>query len=170
MDLKEKIRIVPDFPKEGIQFIDITTILKDGQAFSYVIDSLVNMAREVRPDIVVGPEARGFTVGAPIAYGLGVGFVPVRKPGKLPAETASYQYVLEYGTDTLEIHRDAIKPGQRVLLVDDLLATGGTSLAAARLIEDIGGVVVGIYFIIELTFLHGREKLSDYDVRTLIEY
>jgi adenine phosphoribosyltransferase len=170
MDLKEKIRIVPDFPKEGIQFIDITTILKDGQAFSYVIDSLVNMAREVRPDIVVGPEARGFTVGAPIAYGLGVGFVPVRKPGKLPAETASYQYVLEYGTDTLEIHRDAIKPGQRVLLVDDLLATGGTSLAAARLIEDLGGVVVGIYFIIELTFLHGREKLSDYDVRTLIEY
>lgn len=170
MDLKEKIRIVPDFPKEGIQFIDITTILKDGQAFSYVIDSLVNMAREVRPDIVVGPEARGFTVGAPIAYGLGVGFVPVRKPGKLPAETASYQYALEYGTDTLEIHRDAIKPGQRVLLVDDLLATGGTSLAAARLIEDIGGVVVGIYFIIELTFLHGREKLSDYDVRTLIEY
>lgn len=170
MDLKEKIRIVPDFPKEGIQFIDITTILKDGQAFSYVIDSLVNMAREVRPDIVVGPEARGFTVGAPIAYGLGVGFVPVRKPGKLPAETASYQYALEYGTDTLEIHRDAIKPGQRVLLVDDLLATGGTSLAAARLIEDLGGVVVGIYFIIELTFLHGREKLSDYDVRTLIEY
>jgi adenine phosphoribosyltransferase len=170
MDLKEKIRIIPDFPKEGIQFVDITTLLKDGPAYAHVIDTMVDMARDVSPDIVVGPEARGFTVGAPVAYRLGVGFVPVRKPGKLPAETASYEYALEYGTDMLEIHRDAIQPGQKVLLLDDLLATGGTSLATARLIEDLGGIVVGIYFIIELTFLHGREKLTDYDVRTLIEY
>jgi len=170
MDLKSKIRIIPDFPKEGIQFIDITTLLKDGPAYAHVIDTLVDMAGDVKPDIVVGPEARGFTVGAPVAYGLGVGFVPVRKPGKLPAETASYEYELEYGTDKLEIHRDAIEPGQKVLLVDDLLATGGTSLATARLIEDLGGVIAGIYFIIELGFLHGRERLTDYDVRTLIEY
>ena len=170
MDLKEKIRIIPDFPKEGIQFIDITTLLKDGPAYAHVIDDMVEMAGDIRPDIVVGPEARGFTVGAPVAYGLGVGFVPVRKPGKLPAETASYEYDLEYGSDKLEIHRDAIAPGQKVLLVDDLLATGGTSLATARLIEDLGGVVAGIYFIIELTFLHGREKLAGYDVRTLVEY
>lgn len=170
MDLKEKIRIVPDFPKEGIQFIDITTLLKDGPAYAHVIDELVGMAKEVKPDIVVGPEARGFTVGAPVAYGLKVGFVPVRKPGKLPAETARYEYALEYGTDMLEIHKDAIQPGQRVLLVDDLLATGGTSLATAQLIEGLGGVVVGIYFIIELTFLTGREKLAGYDLRTLIRY
>lgn len=170
MDLKKSIRIIPDFPKEGIQFIDITTLLKNGPAYARVIDSMVDMAKDVHPDIVVGPEARGFTVGAPVAYGMGIGFVPVRKPGKLPAETASYEYSLEYGTDMLEIHRDAIEPGQRVLLLDDLLATGGTSLATARLIEDLGGVVVGIYFIVELAFLHGRDKLSGYDVRSLIEY
>lgn len=170
MDLKKRIRTIPDFPKKGIEFIDITTLLKDGPAYAHVIDALVNMAEDVKPEVVVGPEARGFTVGAPVAYGMRLGFVPVRKPGKLPAETARHEYELEYGTDALEIHRDAIEPGQRVLLVDDLLATGGTSLATARLIEGLGGSVAGIFFIIELTFLHGRDKLSGYDVRTLIEY
>ena len=149
MDLKKAIREIENFPKEGINFKDITTLMQDGETFKNV-------------DVIVGPEARGFLMGTPVAYGLGVGFVPVRKPGKLPSETISYSYGLEYGSDTLQIHKDAIKPGQRVAIVDDLLATGGTMEAAAKLIEQLGGEVVSMQFLIELEDLKGREKLSQY--------
>ena len=144
MDLKEKIRIIPDFPKEGISFKDITTLLQDNDAYKYTVDKLVDICKKWDPDVVVGPGARGFVIGAPLAYGLGRGFVPVRKPGKLPADTEQYEYDLEYGTDILEIHRDAIKPGQKIVIADDLLATGGTALATAKLIEKLGGTVAGI--------------------------
>mgnify|MGYP000958990059 CR=1 FL=1 len=170
MDLKEKVRVVEDFPKKGISFKDITTLLKDKEAYHYTVYALVDLCRDKNVDLVVGPEARGFVLGAPIAYGLGVGFVLVRKPGKLPAETVSYEYGLEYGKDTLEIHKDAIKPGQRIVIVDDLLATGGTALAVVRLVEKLGGVVAGILFAMELTFLNGRETLKGYDVHSLIQY
>ena len=170
MDLKEKVRVVEDFPKKGISFKDITTLLKDKEAYHYTVNALVDLCRDKNVDLVVGPEARGFVLGAPIAYGLGVGFVLVRKPGKLPAETVSYEYGLEYGKDTLEIHKDAIKPGQRIVIVDDLLATGGTALAVVRLVEKLGGVVAGILFAMELTFLNGRETLKGYDVHSLIQY
>ena len=170
MDLKGKIRVVEDFPKKGISFKDITTLLKDKEAYHYTVNALVDLCRDKNVDLVVGPEARGFVLGAPIAYGLGVGFVLVRKPGKLPAETVSYEYGLEYGKDTLEIHKDAIKPGQRIVIVDDLLATGGTALAVVRLVEKLGGVVAGILFAMELTFLNGRETLKGYDVHSLIQY
>lgn len=170
MNLEEKIRVVPDFPKEGISFKDITTLLKDREAYRYTVDSLVDICRPWEPDLIVGPEARGFVIGAPLAYGLDTGFVPVRKPGKLPAETALYEYDLEYGKDALEIHKDAVKPGQRVVIADDLLATGGTSLASAKLVESLGGIVVGAVFVIELSYLGGREKLKDYRLETLISY
>ncbi len=170
MNLKDTIREIQDFPKEGISFKDITTLMKDGEAFKYAIDSFIENLKDKNVDIIVGPEARGFLTGTPVAYGMGVGFVPVRKPGKLPAETVSYSYGLEYGSDTLEIHRDAIKPGQRVAIVDDLLATGGTMEAAAKLIEDLGGEVVSMQFLIELEFLGGKEKLSKYEVNSLIKY
>ncbi len=170
MNLADKIRVIPDFPKEGISFKDITTVLKDRDAYKYTVDSLVNICNELKPDVVVGPEARGFVIGAPLAYGLGVGFVPVRKPGKLPGETELFEYELEYGKDALEIHRDAIKPGQRVVIADDLLATGGTSLATAKLIEKLGGIVVGMVFVIELSYLKGRDKLKEYKVDTLVQY
>ncbi len=170
MDLKKIIREIKDFPKEGIDFKDITTLMQDGDAFKYTIDQFVNELKDKNIDIIVGPEARGFLMGTPVAYALGVGFVPVRKPGKLPYETESYAYGLEYGTDVLEIHKDAIKPGQRVAIVDDLLATGGTMEAAAKLIEKLGGEVVSMQFLIELEGLEGREKLSKYNVNSLLQY
>lgn len=170
MDIKEKIRVIEGFPKAGISFKDITTLIKDGEAFKYTIDEMTSELKDKNVDIVVGPEARGFMIGAPIAYALGVGFVPVRKPGKLPADTLTVEYELEYGTDRLEIHKDAIKPGIRVAIVDDLLATGGTILSVAKLIESLGGEIVSINFIIELTDLKGREKLKNYSVKSLIDY
>ncbi|MGL5346107.1 MAG: adenine phosphoribosyltransferase [Peptostreptococcaceae bacterium] len=170
MDLKQIIRDVENFPKEGIIFKDITTLMQDGEAFKFTIDQFINELKDKEVDVIVGPEARGFLMGTPVAYGLGVGFVPVRKPGKLPHETESYEYGLEYGTDILEIHKDAIKPGQKVAIVDDLLATGGTMEAAAKLIEKLGGEVVSMQFLIELEFLNGREKLSKYDVNSLLKY
>lgn len=170
MDLRDKIRNIKDFPKEGINFKDITTVLKDKEAFNYCIDELAKLANGVDFDIVVGPEARGFLVGAPLAYATKAGFVPVRKPGKLPSETLSYEYELEYGTDTLEIHKDAIKPGDKVIIVDDLLATGGTVESTINMIEKLGGEVVGVYFLIELEFLNGIERLKGYNVKSLIKY
>lgn len=170
MNIKEKIRIIDGFPKEGISFKDITTLLKDGDAFKFTVDSLKDYLKDKNIDIVVGPEARGFIFGAPLAYSLGAGFVPVRKQGKLPWDTIGVTYNLEYGTDELEIHKDAIKPGQRVAIVDDLLATGGTIGSVAKLVEEVGGEVVSIDFLIELTDLNGREKLMNYDVMSLIKY
>ena len=170
MDLKKAIREIENFPKEGINFKDITTLMQDGETFKYTIDAFINELKDKNVDVIVGPEARGFLMGTPVAYGLGVGFVPVRKPGKLPSETISYSYGLENGSDTLQIHKDAIKPGQRVAIVDDLLATGGTMEAAAKLIEQLGGEVVSMQFLIELEDLKGREKLSQYEVNSLIKY
>jgi adenine phosphoribosyltransferase len=170
MDLAKMIRDVPDFPKEGILFKDITTLIKEPQAFREVIDRLADHYAGQQIDLVVAVEARGYIFGAPIAYKLGAGFVPVRKEGKLPAETVREEYELEYGTDSVEMHRDAIQPGQKVLIVDDLIATGGSAAATARLVERLGGEVVSIAFLIELTFLKGVEKLKDYDVFTMIEY
>lgn len=169
-DLRAKIREVPDFPKPGILFYDITTLLKDPGAFRDAIDLLVAPYRDRRVDVVVGMESRGFIFSAPMAYTLGVGFVPVRKLGKLPAETVSVEYALEYGTNTLEIHRDAIMPGQRVLIVDDLLATGGTVSGTIDLVRRLGGEVVSLAFLVELRFLKGRERLRGYDVHSIIEY
>ena len=168
MDLASTIRSVPDFPIEGILFYDITTLLKDSAALKESIDQLVEHYRNAGVDVVVGIESRGFIFGAPVAYQLGVGFVPVRKPGKLPAETAAESYELEYGTNTIEIHVDAIKKGQKVLIVDDLLATGGTAQATCNLVEKLGGEVVGIAFLVELDFLGGREKLQGHDVFSLL--
>lgn len=170
MDLKEKIRVVEGFPKKGVSFKDITTLLKDREAYHETVDAMVSRCRDKNADLIVGPEARGFVLGAPVAYGLNAGFVLVRKPGKLPAETVRYEYGLEYGTDILEIHKDAILPGQRVVIVDDLLATGGTALAVVRLVEKLGGKVAGILFAMELSFLNGRETLKGYDVDSLIQY
>lgn len=170
MDLKKYITIVEDWPKPGIRFKDITTLMDNGEAYKYATDQIVAYAREKEIDVVVGPEARGFIIGCPVAYSLGVGFAPVRKEGKLPRETVKVQYGLEYGKDVLTIHKDAIKPGQRVLITDDLLATGGTIEATIQLVEKLGGVVVGIAFLIELTYLDGRNKLEGYDVLTLLEY
>lgn len=170
MDIKEKIRVIEGFPKAGISFKDITTLIKDGDAFRYTVEKIAGQLKEKNIDIVVGPEARGFMIGAPVAYALGIGFVPIRKPGKLPADTLTVEYELEYGTDKLEIHKDAIKPGARVAIVDDLLATGGTILAVAKLIESLGGEIASINFIIELTDLKGRDKLKNYSVDSLIDY
>ena len=170
MDLKQKIRVIENFPKPGISFKDITTLLQDGEALRETIDALTSFVKDKQIDVVVGPEARGFLLGTPIAYNLGVGFVPVRKPGKLPGDTLRYEYKLEYGNDALEIHKDSIKPGQKVLIVDDLLATGGTISSAAKLIEQLGGEVVSIAFIVELTGLNGREKLKEYEVNAAVQY
>lgn len=168
--LKELIREVPDFPKEGILFYDITTLLKDREGFRHTIDALKSQYAGLGVDMVIGIEARGFIFAPALAYALGAGFVPVRKPKKLPAESAKVSYALEYGTDTLEIHRDAVSEGTRVLIVDDLLATGGTARATTRLVEELGGIVVGIAFVVELTFLGGREKLNGYEVFSLLQY
>ena len=170
MDLKSKIRTVPHFPKKGIMFRDITTLLKDPKAFKYSIKKLKKYYKDKNVDVVAGPESRGFIFGAVLAHELGVGFVPIRKPGKLPAETESQEYELEYGTDKIEIHKDAIEKGQNVLIIDDLLATGGTSEAAAKLVEKLGGKVAGLAYLIELSFLKGRDKLKNYDVYSLIDY
>ncbi len=170
LDLKATIRNVPDFPKPGIGFKDITTLLKQPEAFQQAIDELAGHFTDHKIDVVVGVESRGFILGGALAYKWGIGFVPVRKPGKLPAATYSETYELEYGTDTLEIHQDAIQPGQRVLVVDDLLATGGTLEATTRLVERCGGEVAGIGCLIELTFLNGREKLKGYDFVSLIQF
>jgi adenine phosphoribosyltransferase len=170
MDLKQYITIVEDWPKPGIKFKDITTLMDNGPAYKYATDQIVEYASEKAIDLVVGPEARGFIIGCPVAYSLGVGFAPVRKEGKLPRETIKVQYGLEYGKDVLTIHKDAIKPGQRVLITDDLLATGGTIEATIKLVEELGGVVAGIAFLIELSYLDGRNKLSGYDILTLMKY
>ena len=169
-DLKQFIREVPDYPKPGILFYDITTLLKDSKALRMTCDRFVWMFHDKQIDKVVGMESRGFMFGPIVAYDLNAGFVPVRKPGKLPAEVASETYALEYGTDSLEIHRDAIEPGDRVLIADDLVATGGTALATAKLVETLGGEVAGFGFVIELNFLHGRDKLEGYEVQSLIQY
>ena len=170
MDLKTMIREIPDFPKPGIGFKDITTVLKDGPAFRETVMQMAAPFRDEGVQAVVGVESRGFILGAPIAYELGCGFVLVRKPGKLPADTLSTSYQLEYGTDTLEIHKDAIEPGQRVLLVDDLLATGGTISAAAELVRRLSGEIVGFSFFVELAFLRGRERLQGYHIHSLVRY
>jgi len=168
--VKALVRDIPDFPQEGVVFKDITPLLADELAFSTVIDLIVVHFGRGNVDKVVGIEARGFILASPVAYHFGAGFVPVRKAGKLPWETEAAEYDLEYGTATLEIHRDAVAPGERVLIVDDVLATGGTARAAARLVEQIGGKVVGISCLIELGFLNGRDKLQGYDLFTLISY
>jgi len=169
--VKEKIRDVVDFPKEGIVFKDITTALKDPESFRRIINHLTEEYKDVGIDYVAGIESRGFIFGAPLAYNLNAGFVLIRKPGKLPADTISVEYELEYGTDKIEIHRDAIEEGKKVLLIDDLLATGGTAAASCQLIEKIGGTISGIAFVIELKFLNGREKLSkDLRITTMIDY
>ena len=170
MDLKEKIRVIEGFPKEGISFKDITTLVADGEAFKESIDRIVEHLKDKNVDVILGPEARGFIFGVPVAYALGVGFVPVRKKGKLPAETVSVDYSLEYGVDVLEIHKDAIKKGQRVAIVDDLLATGGTVDAVAKLVEKVGVEVVALDFAIELTELRGRDKLEGYEIMSLVQY
>ena len=169
-DLKSLIREVPDFPKPGILFYDITTLIKDAQGFRGVIDGLKDHYRDTRVDVVLGIEARGFIFAPALAYAMGAGFVPVRKPRKLPAECVQVTYDLEYGTDTLEMHRDAISNGNRVLIVDDLLATGGTAAAAARMVHEAGGVVAGLGFVVELTFLRGRSRLNGHDVFSLLQY
>jgi adenine phosphoribosyltransferase len=170
MDLKQYVTIVEDWPKPGIKFKDITTLMDNGDAYKYATDQIVEYAKEKKIDLVVGPEARGFIIGCPVAYSLGVGFAPVRKEGKLPRETIKVEYGLEYGKDVLTIHKDAIKPGQRVLITDDLLATGGTIDATIKLVEGLGGVVAGIAFLIELAYLDGRQKLGGYDILTLMKY
>ncbi len=169
-DLRAKVREVPDFPKPGILFYDITTLLKDATAYKESIDLLTEPFRDRRVDIVVGMESRGFIFSAPMAYQLNAGFVPVRKLGKLPAETVSVEYALEYGTNTLEIHRDAIEAGQQVLIVDDLLATGGTVNGTIELVRRLNGEVVGLAFLVELLFLEGRDRLKGHDIHSVIQY
>ena len=170
MDYKKYIADIQDFPIEGILFRDITPLMGDGEAVHNATQEVVQFAREVNAEIVVGPESRGFIFGCPVAFELGIGFVPVRKPGKLPRETVSYSYALEYGKNELHVHKDSIKPGQRVLIVDDLLATGGTVEATIRLIEQLGGIVVGCAFLIELDALKGRDVLKGYPIFTLVNY
>jgi adenine phosphoribosyltransferase len=170
LDLRTKIRDVPDFPTEGIVFKDITPLVADPAYFRETVERLAAWARPREPDVILGAEARGFIFGGALAYELGCGFVPARKPGKLPWETVSATYELEYGTDSLELHRDAIGRGARVIVLDDVLATGGTARAKTELVEQLGGEVVGVLFVIELEFLDGRKKLDGYDVQALIAY
>jgi adenine phosphoribosyltransferase len=168
--LRAEIREVPDFPKPGILFYDITTLIKQPGPFAEAIDLMVTPFKDRKVDVVVGMESRGFIFSAPMAIALGAGFVPVRKLGKLPAETISVEYALEYGTNTLEIHKDAIAAGQRVLVVDDLLATGGTVIGTIELIRQLKAEIVGLSFLVELLFLKGRDRLSDYDIHSIIQY
>ncbi|WP_263378981.1 adenine phosphoribosyltransferase [Granulicella paludicola] len=168
--LKDLIRSVPDFPKPGILFYDITTVLKDKTGFAELIDAFAQYYIDKKVDLVLGIEARGFIFGPALSYRLNAGFVPVRKPGKLPAETLTVKYDLEYGSDSLQIHKDAVKPGQRVIIVDDLLATGGTMLATSNLVKELGGEIVGVTVAVELDFLKGREKFPEIDVFSLIHY
>jgi adenine phosphoribosyltransferase len=170
MNLKDYIASIPDFPQEGILFRDITPLMADGEAFHYACEELIDYAKKVGAQVVAGPESRGFIFGCPVAHEMKIGFVPVRKPNKLPRKTISYKYDLEYGSNELHMHADAIKPGQKVLIIDDLLATGGTVEATAKMIEELGGEVVGCAFLIELEGLGGREKLDKYDVFTLMKY
>lgn len=170
MDLKSTIRNIPDFPKEGILFRDITTLLKDKDAYHELIDSLAKSLEGKGVELVIGPEARGFVIGSALAYAIGAGFIVARKPGKLPAKTNRYSYGLEYGTDVLEVHEDAIRPGQKIAVVDDLLATGGTAFATIKLAEQAGGEVVAARFAIELSDLGGRELLKDYDVSAVMVF
>jgi adenine phosphoribosyltransferase len=169
-DLRKLIREVPDFPKPGINFYDITTLLLDAEGFEETIDALTEKCRGKQVDTVIGIESRGFIFGAPVAYQLGAGFIPVRKSNKLPAERVSVSYDLEYGQDTLEMHKDAVGEGHSVLIVDDLLATGGTARAVVDLVESVGGKVAGLLFVVELDFLNGRSKFNGYDVQSLIRY
>lgn len=168
MDLSAHLRHIPDFPEPGIDFIDITTVLKDPVLFREAISQMAAAVADLDFDLIVGAESRGFIMGAPLAYALDKGFIPVRKPGKLPAKTISADYELEYGKNTLEIHEDSITPGTKVLIVDDLLATGGTARANCELVEELGGIVVGLLFFIELDFLKGKDKLVDKEVRVVL--
>lgn len=168
--LKSEIREIPDWPKNGILFYDVTTLLKQGKCFRQTIDALVDPYKDQQVDLVLGMEARGFIFAPTVAYALNAGFVPVRKPGKLPAAKLQVNYELEYGTDSLEIHQDAIQPGQRVLIVDDLIATGGTARAVAEMVETMEATVVGLAFVVELTFLNGRDKLGKYGIHSLLKY
>ncbi|MBN2260828.1 MAG: adenine phosphoribosyltransferase [Clostridiales bacterium] len=170
MNLDSKIRVIENFPVEGISFKDITTLIADGEAYHYSIEEMIKVFNDLQYNIIVAPEARGFLFGAPMAVLTKKSFVPIRKKGKLPFETLAYEYELEYGTDILEVHQDAIKPGDKVLIIDDLLATGGTVSAIVEMVKKLGGEVVGIGFLIELTFLNGRELLNDYRIETLIQY
>ncbi|MBY0508432.1 MAG: adenine phosphoribosyltransferase [Bryobacteraceae bacterium] len=169
-DLKSLIREVPDFPKPGINFYDITTLMKDGPGLRRVFDALHERYKGQDIGAVIGIEARGYFFAPAVAYALGVGFIPVRKPGKLPAKTVNVEYALEYGTDKLEMHADAVRPGERILIIDDVLATGGTATAVAQLVERQGGKVAGLGFVIELDFLAGRQKLGGYDIFSLLHY
>jgi adenine phosphoribosyltransferase len=170
MNLKDYIANVPDFPKKGIQFKDITPLIGDGKAFKHATNLFVKFTQEINADIIVGPDARGFIFGCPVATQLEIGFVPVRKPNKLPREVIQYSYDLEYGSNTLCLHKGDIKPGQKVLIIDDLLATGGTIEATIKLVEQSGGIVTGIAFLIELEALKGRDKLKGYNVLSLMKY
>ncbi|MVO99639.1 adenine phosphoribosyltransferase [Paenibacillus lutrae] len=171
MNFKDYIRVIEDFPQPGIRFKDITTLLQNGPVYKEAINYLAELVKDQQIDLIAGPEARGFVVGAPLAYALGVGFVPIRKSGKLPGKTIEADYSLEYGKDKLAVHDDAIKPGQRVLIADDLLATGGTIQTCVSLIEQLGGEVIGSAFMIELTYLNGREKLpAGKNIYTMIQY
>ena len=170
LDLRDKIRDVPDFPKEGILFKDVMPLIADPAYFADSIRQLADWARPREPDLILGAEARGFIFGGALAYELGAGFIAARKPGKLPWETVEATYDLEYGTDSLEVHRDAVTPGARVIVLDDVLATGGTARAKCELVEQLGGVVAGVVFVIELAFLSGRERLAGYDVHSLVQY
>ncbi|MBS5116116.1 MAG: adenine phosphoribosyltransferase [Erysipelotrichaceae bacterium] len=170
MDLKQYISDIPDFPKEDILFRDVTPLMQNGEAYAYSIEKMKNYVKEKKADLIVGPESRGFLFGCPVAYSLNIGFVPVRKPGKLPRETIHEKYDLEYGSNELFMHKDAILKGQKVVVIDDLLATGGTIEATIKMIERLGGEVVGTCFLIELADLNARDRLSNYDVYSLLEY
>jgi len=170
MDYKKHITIVENWPQQGVQFKDITPLMANGKAFKQAVDDIITYAKAKEVDLIVGPEARGFIIGCPVAYALEIGFIPVRKAGKLPREVISIDYGLEYGKNVLTIHKDAVQKGQRVLITDDLLATGGTIEATIKLVEQLGGIVVGCAFLIELAYLEGMSKLKDYDVLTLMKY
>ena len=168
--LRDKIRSVENFPKEGILFRDITPLLQDGKCFAESIDAFKALSNGMDFDYIVGPESRGFIFGTPLSYATGKGFIPIRKPGKLPCETVTFEYALEYGSDKLEMHKDAVKEGDKVIIVDDLLATGGTLASTVKLVEQLGGEVVAIFVLIELVELEGRKKLEEYNVKSILQY